>query len=309
MINQELFSGIKVLVALAQADGKIHENERAAIVNAVDGSDLPDGATVDALLEATIDIDAELARITSEEARKRTFDAASAIVFVDGETTDDERTLLSRVASALGFDLDGEAEAGRSERFRRFTSAVPPSNITKVDDAKTRLSATNEEIAAAAAFSGALATSSLPVAGQSALFTNNVRLARNIGLYYGHDADEAFWRTFVSNVVGAPASWFAMRALLSLMPGHGATAAFATTWALGRATCLYFEEGESIDQEALRRAFEKAKKDGQAAAKDAKAAIGARKEKIDAARMALDADLASGKLAESAYADTLIAVA
>lgn len=188
---------------------------------------------------------------------------------------------------------------------------MPPSNITEVDDAKQRVTATNDEIASAAAFSEALATSSLPVAAQSAIFTNNVRLARNIGLFYGHDADEAFWRTFVGNVVGAAGSWFAMRSLLSLMPGDGAAAAYATTWALGRATCLYFEEGESIDQDALRRAFDKAKKEAQVPAKDAtaKAAIAARKEEIDAARKSLDADLESGKLAETAYADTLIAIA
>lgn len=263
MMNEEVFAGIKVLVALAQADGKIHENERAAIENAIDGSDLPAGATVGALLE--------------------------------------------RVATALGFDTDGDKD--RAQRFRRFTSAVPPSDITKVDDPKVRLAATNDEITQASAFSGALASSSLPIAAQSAILTNNVRLARNIGLFYGHDADEAFWRTFVSNIVGAPASWFALRTLLDLVPGNGAAAAYATTWALGRATCLYFEEGESIDRDALRRAFDKAKKDGQNAAKDAKSAVLERKEKIDAARKTLDADLASGKLAETAYADTLVATA
>ena len=307
MMNEEVFAGIKVLVALAQADGKIHEAERAAIENAIDGSDLPAGATVGSLLDSTIDLEAELARITSEEAKQRTFDAASAIVFVDGETTDDERTLLARVAAALGFDT--EEDKDRSQRFRRFTSAVPPSNITKVDDPKVRLAATNDEIAQASAFGGALASSSLPIAAQSAIFTNNVRLARNIGLFYGHDADEAFWRTFVSNIVGAPASWFALRTLLDLVPGNGAAAAYATTWALGRATCLYFEEGESIDQDALRRAFDKSKKEGQNAAKEAKAAIVERKAKLDAARTTLDADLASGKLAETAYADTLVAIA
>jgi uncharacterized protein (DUF697 family)/tellurite resistance protein len=307
MMNEELFSGIKVLVALAQADGTIHAHERAAIENAIDGSDLPAGETVAALLESSIDLDAELARITTEDAKRRTFEAASAIVFVDGETTDDERTLLARIAKALGFDTGEDKD--RSQRFRRFTSAVPPSTITKVDDPKVRLAATNDEIAQGAAFSGALASSSLPIAGQSAVFTNNVRLARNIGLFYGHDADEAFWRTFVSNIVGAPASWFALRALLDLVPGNGRAAAFATTWALGRATCLYFEEGESIDQEALRRAFDKSKREGQCAAKDAHLAIEARKGKIDAARASLDADLASGKLVESAYADTLVAIA
>ena len=55
MMNEELFAGIKVLVALAQADGKIHENELAAIENAIDGSDLPAGETVGSLLESTID--------------------------------------------------------------------------------------------------------------------------------------------------------------------------------------------------------------------------------------------------------------
>lgn len=126
MINEELFSGIKVLVALAQGDGKIHENERAAIENAIDGSDLPNGETVASLLASTVDLDAELARIVSDDVKKRTFDAASASVFVDGETTDDERAMLARVAKGLGsttrMAIARSASGVSRARCRRRTS-------------------------------------------------------------------------------------------------------------------------------------------------------------------------------------------
>ena len=54
-MNDEVFAGIKVLIALAQADGTVHDDERIAIENALDGEELPDGATIASLLAAEID--------------------------------------------------------------------------------------------------------------------------------------------------------------------------------------------------------------------------------------------------------------
>lgn len=307
MVDEEVLAGIRVLVAVAQADGEVHEDERVAIENALDGVDLPEGTTAEGLLAAKVDLDAELARIASDDVKARTMDAASALVYVDGVFSDEERATLERIASAFGLEL----EAGRAERFKRFTSAVPPANVAKEIDPAKRDAVIEAEIASAAALAGALAGTVLPIAAESCLFTNNVRLARNVGLAWGHDAPEAFWRTFASNVLGAASSWFAVTSLLKLVPGYarasGPAAAFATTWALGRATSHYFAEGERADVDALRGVFRRAKDEGRAAAKQADAAIAARGEKLASAKRELDAGLEAGEIAETDYADDLIA--
>ena len=305
-MNDEVFSGIKVLVALAKADGTIHDDERIAIESALDGADLPNGQTVASLLAAEIDLTVELARITSKEARERTYAAACAIVYVDGHVSLEEQRMLARVGAAFGLSTAGTAEV-----FAKFTSVTPPSTLEKVDDAAERERVLTEEIASGASFSAVLASTSLPIAAESCLFTNNVRVARNIGLVYGHDADDAFWRTFVGNVVGAAASWFAISSLLKLIPGSGsaASAAYASTFALGSVTRLYFDKGEDVPPSALRDAFVAAKREGQRLALGAAAAIAACRERLDAARAALDAQLASGDLTDLAYANKLVTLA
>ncbi len=303
-MNQEVLAGIKVLVALAQADGTVHDDERLAIENALEGVELPAGTTAETLLASKIDVEAELAKVTTDDAKKRTYEAACALVYIDGQVSREERELLRKIEEALAVE-----EEGRSSRFVKFTSALPAAQVTEPSNATSRDAVVKDEITRAAELSAVLATWSLPTAAESCLFTNNVRLARNLGIVYGHPhADEAFWRTFASNIVGAASSWFAVGTLLRLVPGSGAAGAYATTYALGKATQRYFEESEKAAMDALRDAFKTAKKEGLALAKEAKPKIAARKEQLDRGKSALDADLASGKIAETAYADALVAL-
>lgn len=304
MMNDETFSGIKVLVALAQADGRIHVEERVAIENALDGAELPDRMTVARLLSAPIDLGAELSRIRSNDARKRTYAAACALVCADGEVSREERSMLARVASVFGLD-DAELVS------LSLISKTPPSGITSEPDRAKRERLVEREIAAAAAFGALLASTSLPIAPEACLFTNNVRLARNIDIAYGHDASDRFWRTFVVNVVGAAAPGSAIAMLLELFPRSceaAGAAAHATTFALGEATRLYFDQGERIEPSELRRAFLGARRAAQQT-RDAAVAVAAQRAELDAAMDVLAAMLADGELTEHKYASRLVALA
>lgn len=307
MIDGEVLAGIRVLVVLAKADGTIHDAERMAIENALGGVELPPGITVETLLAEDIDLTVELARISSEEGRRRTYDASCAIVYVDGDFSDGERVLLARVADAFNFDA-----VGRAERFRKFKSATPPPKVSSTKDAAARERLVHDEIVSAASFSAALASLSLPIAAESCLFTNNVRLVRNIGLTYGQQAGDGFWRTFVGNIVGAAGSWFAVSSLLKLVPGGTssvAAAAYASTHALGTVTRRYFDEGESLGGTALKDAFAEARKAALGIAKDARADIVARTQTLKTDKAPLDAKLAAGEMTETAYANQLVALA
>lgn len=297
-MNPEVLAGVRVLVAIAQADGKIHADERLALEIALDSLDLP----VSSVLQEKIDLDAELAHITTAEGKKRCYDAACAFVFVDGHISPEERELLAHIAEKLDV-----ADEGRASRFEKFQTAMP--RAAEVADVAKREQIAADEIARASELSAVLATWPLPIAAESCTFTNNARLACKLGFIYGHGhgADEAFWRTFVSNIVGAASSWVAFSTLLKLVPGSNAASAYATTYALGKATQLYFEKNERAEAHVLRAAFTKAKKEGLALAKDAKSRIAARKEQLDQGKSALDADLSDGKLTDSAYAEALVA--
>jgi len=93
-IKDEVLSGLKVLVALAKADGVVHDNERLAIENALAGVELPDDASAESLLATDVDLDAELSTIKNPRVKQQTFDSACAIVYVDGEASAVERGML-----------------------------------------------------------------------------------------------------------------------------------------------------------------------------------------------------------------------
>ena len=302
-MNQETFSGIKVLVAVAQADGCIDGRERVAIENALDGTELPGGITVERLLSSSIDLNIELSRITTDDARKRTYRAACALAYADGEVSREEGVMCARIAAELGLELNESIGAF----LRSIDGYVPPSVVTKIDDAVERACSVQEELANGAAFSAALASTPLPIAAEPCLLANDVRVARNIGALYGYEATDAFWRTFVANVLADSRSRFAMslRVLIS-GSGNAATAAFASTFALGKVTALYFDEDEAIDPDALRSAFADAKVEGRLGARMAVSEIEAARARFEDAKASLDAKLEAGTLTEIAYANEIV---
>lgn len=307
-MSDEVLSGLRVLVALAKADGVVHDNERLAIENALEDLELPENTTVEALLGADVNLDAELAIIKSPRVKQQTFDSACAIVYVDGEATEVERGMLERVRSA--FELEDQAAA--STRFKQaLERAFAPLSAAAESGVAHRDSAIDDEIRRFALLGAALAALPLPSFCAGINLTNEVRLARKIAGLYGHCGDVAFWKTFVNNVVGAPGSWLAVSALAKLAGlggGSRATGAYASAYALGNVTKLYFERSERVDTEALRTAFKDAKKQGHAVAAEARAQIEEKKAVLEKAKRTLDAELLEQRITEAEYEQKLLAL-
>lgn len=106
-MNEEVFSGIKVLVAVAQADGCFDGRERAAIEDALQGAALPAGVTVEDLIGGNVDLAAALGHIVSADARTRTYRAACAVAHADGGVSREEGVMCSRIAAELGISTLG----------------------------------------------------------------------------------------------------------------------------------------------------------------------------------------------------------
>ncbi len=98
---------LRILLAVARADGKVDTDEARAVevlAQHAFGAEAPHKAEV-------FDLEAEIAAVRSPAARHTTFEAALAIAELDGKCTPDEHRLLGRLQHAFGFDADHELDA------------------------------------------------------------------------------------------------------------------------------------------------------------------------------------------------------
>jgi tellurite resistance protein len=115
----EAQASVRILLAVARADSSVADDERRTIgaIAAQSGARFEEAGA--------IDVDAELARLTSPDARRLTMRAALAIALVDGKCTPEERRLLEQLNAALGgaLEIGGEVEAWTA-RMAELRSAV-----------------------------------------------------------------------------------------------------------------------------------------------------------------------------------------
>ena len=305
-MNEEVLAGIKLLVAIAKADGRLHDNEELAIKNALEGADLGGDVTVEKLLLEVVDVDAEVKKITSTEARRSAYEAACAMVYVDGDAAGSERAILDKIRKTW------EVQKPQSA-VQRMSAALKqdwlPSTIAQIDDPVKRDETIDRLVVRACVRAAIFGAIPVPFVGEFLVSFVGIQALQSIGALYGHSRDSAFWKAFAGNFVGATAARIAVLSLMKLVPGWGsvvgASGAYASTWAMARATRLYFEKGASMDPAALREVFREAKKEGAAKAKEASSEIAAETDRIAAIRAKLDADLAAGTITEEQYAERI----
>src|SRR5689334_2335339 len=98
MEQQEAIAGIRIIAAVARADGKLEDAEKVAFEQAVSelAPELPGGLTAEKLLTEEIDLDATLAEVKSPVMRKAVFESAFAMSLVDGSASDEENAVVAK---------------------------------------------------------------------------------------------------------------------------------------------------------------------------------------------------------------------
>src|ERR1043166_5437417 len=98
--DTEAAAGLRILVAIAQADGTIHDDERAALNAALEGVTLPAATTVDSLLAEHVDVAKELAVVKGADARAEIYKSAYGMAHADGQCSPEEQTILDDIKKA-----------------------------------------------------------------------------------------------------------------------------------------------------------------------------------------------------------------
>jgi uncharacterized protein (DUF697 family) len=292
------------LVAVAEADGVLLPAEERAIEKALAEADVP-GVSLLRILERPIDLDAELAVLSSEEARRAAFDAAFALAHVDGQSAPAEEALLAKLEAALA-----DARAHRTVLKRVVDEAedtVLPSHIGQIVDPALRAKEIREDIwkySVIAAALGAFPVPGLAIVTDLGVSALQVKLVRDVAQYFGKKFDTRQGAELVAGAGVGMGMRIALDNLAKLIPGWGsavgAASAFASTYALGVVTTRYFEAG-GVDASMLATGFAEAEREARKAMDD-DALVLSRFSLADQAEIrALSDALARGELTRDQY--------
>jgi uncharacterized protein (DUF697 family) len=304
--NRQALAAIKVVLCVAKADGVFTPEEESALSGILSLMPENERPPLDQLLSEPIDLDAELAMIASSELRDQVYAVATLVANADGSIAEAEKVVLERIKPPTGEDsLIGQIIGETKE-------TLLPVGIPAIHDPQLRAMEIEEDRMKYSILTAILGANPLPVV---ALLTDlvvvgmQVKLVRDIGQYYGHTADNKAIKSLIAGVAGSTVMRIAVSNLSRFVPGWGsvvgATSAFASTWAIGKAAEKWFESGQNIDMTALKATYEDAWKEGRRQYDASKEQISQARATHDGAIRRMQEDLAAKKITQEEYEQQL----
>jgi uncharacterized protein (DUF697 family)/uncharacterized tellurite resistance protein B-like protein len=306
LTESEAVAGLRILVAIAQADGTIHEAEKASLTGALEGVKLPAGTTVDSLLAEKPDLDKQLAAVTGAEARGELYKSAYGMAHADGQCTSDEQALLDRIQKA--WEIPEQHKTVVTRIFAEAKDTVLPSNIEPIADAAKRSKEITEDVLKYSLLSAVLGAFPIPgiaIATDLAIVGVQLKMVRDIGQYHGHKVDKETAKSLLYGMGLGTGARMAVNNIVKLVPGWGsafaAVTSFAATFALGKVMDKYFIDGAKADAASLKKNFKDAEKEGKAAYADHKGEVEALGAKQKGKLQKLSNDLNEGNVTIEEY--------
>lgn len=281
MNQDEAVSAIHVIGAVAQADGTITHEERLAFRQALAdfAPKLPDGTTVDEILEKEINLDEALANVKSPVVRKAVFEAAFAMSIVDGRATEEENDVMRKIRTAFDFSSEPSMLDQVLTDTQRLAEAGP---ILSPSD---RAHQVNGIISQRALYAGLFGAVPLPLVSDIGVLIQINAVVEAIAVTWGQPLTRKERIAHFGALISLAVAQGAVHSLIKMIPGWGSVAgavsgalgSYATTYAIGRAVNYHFEKEGKTTAEELRKVFTEQKV-------EAKKDYEANKEKIEAAK-------------------------
>lgn len=305
MTEEQAVACLRLLFAVAQADGEIAQAERRQLEAALDELPLRT-LSVDAMLAEPVDIEAQFKLLDTQEAKETAWQAMYTMAWADGQCVPLEQAVLDWAQQELGIQEEQVTLVHRFYNEARDT--LLPSSIEPIGDPVRRAAEVREDTLKYAILSAVLGA--FPVPGMAiltdlAVIAIQVKLVRDVGQYWGHKVDQEAAKSLLFGLGIGTGARLAVNNLAKLVPGWGsavgATTSFASTWALGKVADEYFKNGAKDEPAVLLETFKSAEKEGKAEYDSHKSEIAAKKQ-IDAARLeALAADAKAGRISQAEY--------
>jgi uncharacterized protein (DUF697 family)/tellurite resistance protein len=306
----EAVASLHLLVAVAQADGRIHEEERLALAAALSGIDILEGTDIQQFLEEKVDVAQEASFLTTSEAREEAFRSAYSLAHADGSCSAEEQAVLDQLVGLHPIEAERAAEVRRIFEEDRL-AAEGKSAFQHVSDPAERMSAIRRltlKDSIISALLGAFPVPGLAIATDLAVVALQVNLIRDIGAMWGADTDKRSAKALLATFGLGTGARLAVNNMLKLIPGWGslvgATTSFASTYAVGVVMHKHYEnaaEGKAADLAALKAAFEAAEQEGKDQYKANKDAIAAKEKETKAKLAELNVELKEGRITQADF--------
>lgn len=305
--ENEAVASLRILAAIARADGSVHNDERKSLAAALESLELDKPIAVDDLLGGAegIDVSAELARLQSPEAREQIYRSAFFMAYADGSCTKEEQAILDLIAAATGVTAEARTSLERLFVPAAERTSLLPVRARAIEDEGTRTAHIKKEVlkyAALTAVLGAFPIPGLAIATDLGVIALQVKMVRDIAQYWGHSLDRDAAKSMLYGMGLGTGARLAVNNLAKLLPGWGsavgATTSFASTFALGKVIDRFFSAGAKADITALKSDFKAAEKEGKATYAEHKDEVAAKGEATRTTLAALTADLNAGKITQ-----------
>jgi uncharacterized protein (DUF697 family) len=304
MTIQEGTACVRVLVAVAKADGKITQDEREALEAALE--QLPASSDLRPFLEEDVALDGLLAAVTSPHARDQLWHAAYSMVHCDGKASVEEELILGKIRAH--FQIDDEKASATKRLIDEAKDTLLPSNINAIENPEARQKEIDQDVlkyAVLSALLGAFPVPGVAIATDLAIVALQVKLVRDIGQYWGHKVDKDAAKSLLAGLGLGTGARIAVANVAKLVPvwgsAFGASSAFATTWALGKLANRYFERGQQGDLRELRKEMKSFEKQGRDEYTQQKQAVEAKRKEASFKLTELNEQRKQGKLSQAEY--------
>jgi uncharacterized protein (DUF697 family)/tellurite resistance protein len=313
--ENEALASLKILVAVARADGTVHNDERKSLAAALESLELPGAATVDKLLVEDVDVAAQLGELKSPEARDQIYRSAFFMAYADGNCSKEERAVLDQIAAAT--DPSAETKASLERVFvGRAKGGGPRTSIAAISDPVTRAAEVKKWVLRYSILTAALGAFPVPglaIATDLAVIALQLKMIRDLAGYWGHDLDRQAAKSILYGVGLGTGARLAIANLAKLLPTWGsvvgATTSFASTYALGNVIDTMFAAGKVDVSDDVRTEFKSAESEARAVYQDQKDVIIESQRSNKAALDALTSDLKAGKITQDEFDARVAALA
>ncbi|MBX3187261.1 MAG: TerB family tellurite resistance protein [Labilithrix sp.] len=302
--ENEAVASLKILAAIARADGTVHNDERKSLAAAIESLELQTPVAMRDLLEAEVDVAAELAALESPEAREQIYRSAFFMAHADGACTKEEQSILDLVARETG--VTPEQKAALERLFVPVRASLAPrAAVKKIDDPEARAAQVKKDVlkyGAVTAVLGAFPIPGLAIATDLGVIALQLKMIRDIGQYWGHAVDRNAAKSMLYGLGLGTGARLAVNNLAKLLPvwgsAIGAATSFASTYALGRVMEKFFAAGAGVEVASLRDEFEAAEKEGKKTYAAHKDEISQSERTNKATLEQLGKDLADGRITQ-----------
>lgn len=278
--NQEVLAGLRIIGAVAHADGKISKEERALFTQAVSelSPKLPDGTAVEDLLTNDSDLEADLATVQNPAIRRAVFEVAYAMSASDGAVKE-EGDLLKQIRAAFSVKTEDDAIAQMVSHDASHLAVEPTLDATE------RAARVKAVINRRSLNAGILGAIPVPLLTDIGVLLQVSAVIDDIALVWGQPLTRQEKIAGFGALLSISIAQTAAHSLIKLIPGwgtvagavSGAVGSYVVVGAIGRAVNYHFEQDGKTTGAELRRVFHEQKA-------DVKKSYEADKERIERAR-------------------------